>query len=94
MEMLLTVDQTAKRLQLRPETIRRQLNAGQLRGVKRGRVWRVPETALTEKAPVSSASKWESAAERAAPLYEESLANDGELTLATAAPVEIYDYDD
>lgn len=94
MEMLLTVDQTAKRLQLRPETIRRQLNAGLLRGVKRGRVWRVPESALVEEAPVTSVSQWEEAAKRLAPIYEESLANDGELTLATTAPSVIYDYDD
>jgi excisionase family DNA binding protein len=50
-EMLLTVEQAAERLQLKPETIRRQLLRGALRGVKRGRVWRVPESALLEPAP-------------------------------------------
>lgn len=47
-ETLLTVQQAAERLQLRPLTIRRQLQRGALRGIKRGRVWRVPESALLE----------------------------------------------
>lgn len=46
--MLLTVEQAAERLQLHPETVRRQLKRGELRAIKRGRVWRVPESALTE----------------------------------------------
>ena len=57
MEMLLTVEQVAQRLQLHPETIRRQLNSGVLRGIKRGRTWRVPESALTEPAPKSATAK-------------------------------------
>ena len=48
MEMLLTVEQTAERLQLSPLTVQRQLKRGALRGIKRGRVWRVPESALLE----------------------------------------------
>lgn len=48
MELLLTVEQTAQRLQLHPDTVRRQLVRGALRGVKRGKVWRIPESALTE----------------------------------------------
>ncbi len=51
MEMLLTVEQAADRLQLSPLTVRRQLARGALRGIKRGRVWRVPETALLETSP-------------------------------------------
>ncbi len=51
MEMLLTVDQAAERLQLSPLTVQRQLKRGVLRGIKRGRQWRVPESALTEVAP-------------------------------------------
>lgn len=47
-EMLLTVEQTADGLQLSPLTIQRQLRRGALRGIKRGRVWRVPESALLE----------------------------------------------
>lgn len=46
-EMYLTPDQVAARLQLHPETVRRQLKSGVLRGVRRGRVWRVPESALS-----------------------------------------------
>lgn len=48
MEMLLTVEQAAQRLQLAPFTVREQLKRGQLRGMKRGKVWRIPESALTE----------------------------------------------
>lgn len=59
MEMLLTVEQVAERLQLHPETIRRQLNAGVLRGVRRGRQWRVPESALTEPTPAKEFSREE-----------------------------------
>jgi excisionase family DNA binding protein len=50
-EMLLTIEQAAERLQLNPATVRRQCQRGALRAVKRGRVWRVPESALTETAP-------------------------------------------
>src|SRR5690554_2047266 len=46
-EMYLTVEQVAARLQLHPETVRRQLKSGVLRGVRRGRVWRIPESALS-----------------------------------------------
>lgn len=54
-ENYLTVEQVAARLQLHPFTIRRQLQSGRLRGVKRGRVWRVPESALGESSPHSGA---------------------------------------
>ena len=47
-ELLLTVDQTAKRLQIHPVSVRRQLQSGRLRGIKRGKLWRIPESALTE----------------------------------------------
>ncbi len=49
--MLLTIEQAAARLQLHPETVRRQIKRGLMRAVKRGRVWRVPESALQEAAP-------------------------------------------
>jgi len=49
-EMYLTPEQVAARLQLHPETVRRQLKTGRLRGVRRGRVWRVPESALESPA--------------------------------------------
>lgn len=50
-EIYLTVEQVALRLQLHPFTIRRQLQSGRLRGIKRGRVWRVPESAIEESSP-------------------------------------------
>ena len=59
MEMLLTIEQTAQRLQLHPETVRRQLVRGTLRGVKRGRSWRVPESALAEAKPDNVISREE-----------------------------------
>ena len=59
MEMLLTIEQTAQRLQLHPETIRRQLVRGTLRGIKRGRSWRVPESALAESKPTDVISREE-----------------------------------
>lgn len=51
MELLLTVEQAAERLQVRPNTVRQHLSRGLLRGIKRGRQWRIPVSALTEKAP-------------------------------------------
>jgi excisionase family DNA binding protein len=92
MEMLLTVEQAATRLQVAQSTVRRLLASGELRGIKRGKLWRVPENALTESA--APASQWETAAGRAAPIYADSLANDGELTLATTAPSDFYEYGD
>lgn len=56
-ETLLTVEQAAERLQLKPLTVRRQLQRGALRGIKRGRVWRVPESALVEPAGEYSSSE-------------------------------------
>lgn len=50
-DQFLTVEEAANRLRLRPSTIRRQLRNGALRGVKRGHIWRVPESALSESLP-------------------------------------------
>jgi excisionase family DNA binding protein len=50
-DMLLTIDQVAERLQIHPASVRRQLRGGLLRGVKRGKLWRVPESALYEPTP-------------------------------------------
>jgi excisionase family DNA binding protein len=50
-ESLLTIDQVAKRLQIHPASVRRQLREGSLRGLKRGKLWRVPESALYEPTP-------------------------------------------
>ena len=52
---LLTVEQAAGKLQVRPETVRDWLRAGRLKGVKAGRQWRVRardlESFLQEPAP-------------------------------------------
>ena len=53
MEMFLTVEQAAERLQMAPYTLRTHLKAGKLRGVKRGRVWRIPESALHESTVIA-----------------------------------------
>jgi excisionase family DNA binding protein len=50
-EMLLTVEQAAERLQLHPDSVRRQLKRGTMRGIKRGTRWRVPESAVEESTP-------------------------------------------
>lgn len=55
-EQLLTIEQAADRLALHPETVRRQLVRGQLRGIRRGRLWRIPESALMESTPASGYS--------------------------------------
>ncbi len=47
MEKLLTVQQVADQLQVRPKTVREWLKSGQLKGVKiGGRQWRVKESDL------------------------------------------------
>ncbi len=80
MEMLLTVEQAAERLQLHPETVRRQLKRGELRAIKRGRVWRVPESALGEATPDTPQT-------RAARILAEF--RSGDLTRRNAAIVEL-----
>ena len=83
-EMLLTIEQAAERLQLHGDTVRKQLQRGALRGIKRGRVWRVPESALTESS-APQRSRWAKDAERVAGVYADDLATDGELTAVTTA---------
>ena len=57
MEMLLTVEQAAERLQIKPATVREQLKMGRLRGIKRGRLWRIPESALLEPSAQTQPTK-------------------------------------
>ncbi len=92
MEMLLTVEQAAQRLQIGPEAIRVRLRRGLLRGVKSGKLWRVPESALLESAPKGEQDEWEIAAQRLSGLYEASVAQGGELTAFAQADGEVYDY--
>jgi excisionase family DNA binding protein len=49
MELLLTVEQAAQQLQCSQATVRRLLGTGDLRGIKRGKLWRIPESALMEQ---------------------------------------------
>lgn len=60
-EELLTVEQAARRLKLSEQTIRIQCRNGVLRAIKRGRQWRVPESAVTESAPEPKAQSGQSA---------------------------------
>lgn len=53
-EMYLTPEQVAARLQMHPETVRRWLKEGLVRGVQRGRAWRIPESALDGAGRVQS----------------------------------------
>ncbi len=86
MEVLLTVEQAAERLQLHPETVRRQLKRGELRAIKRGRVWRVPESALGEETPATSKARSTPQTRAAAILAE---FRSGDLTRRNAAIVEL-----
>ena len=45
-EKLLTVENTAKVLLVKPTTVREWLKAGKLKGMKMGRLWRVRESEL------------------------------------------------
>ena len=45
-EKLLTVEDAAKVLLVKPTTVREWLKAGKLKGVKMGRLWRVRESEL------------------------------------------------
>jgi excisionase family DNA binding protein len=42
-----TIEEVAAILKVHPRTINRLLERGELRGVKVGRLWRIPEEALT-----------------------------------------------
>lgn len=55
-ENFLTVDEAALRLKIAPFTMRKWLRVGQVGGVKMGRVWRVPESALGHLAATAHAS--------------------------------------
>lgn len=43
-----TPEEAAEMLKLNPETVRRFLREGRLRGNLFGRVWRIPESSLTD----------------------------------------------
>lgn len=45
---LLTVNEAAERLALSPDTIRKWLRSGQIKGVKISRIWRVYENDIEE----------------------------------------------
>lgn len=49
-EKLYSVDETAEILGIHPMTVRKWLTAGKIRGVKVGRLWRIPESSLQELA--------------------------------------------
>ncbi len=46
MNHLLTIDQAAEKLQVKPRTVRKWLQKGKLKGVKVGRLWRIREADL------------------------------------------------
>lgn len=47
-EKVLTPVQAGERLQIAPRTVIKRVKAGQLHGVKVGKQWRIPESAITE----------------------------------------------
>jgi excisionase family DNA binding protein len=50
-EILLTVDEAADRLKIKPATLRSQLRAGRIASVRTGKMWRIPESALEPQPP-------------------------------------------
>jgi excisionase family DNA binding protein len=48
MEQVLTVTEVAQRLRVNVKTVYRMLEKGRLHGVRVGRLWRVPDEALSE----------------------------------------------
>lgn len=74
-ETLLTVEQAAERLQVGTFTVRDQLRNGRLRGIKRGRLWRVPESALLESSGATPRAP--NSEKRAALLWSELTSGDG-----------------
>ena len=64
-EIMLKVAEVAERLNATPPTVRRSLERGELRGIKIGRSWRVPESILNAfiMEQLSKAGKPENAAE-------------------------------
>ena len=75
-ELLLTVEQAAERLQVGPFTVREQLRDGRLRGIKRGRLWRVPESALMESS--SATPRKPESQKQAAQLWHALTSGDGD----------------
>ncbi len=53
-ETLFTVEEAAHILKIHPQTVRTQLRNGDLRGIRRGRFWRVLSSALYESSPTES----------------------------------------
>lgn len=87
-EQFLTVEQAASRLRLQPSTIRRQLRVGALRGVKRGHIWRVPESALLESRPTGSAQTSTAQTGSAHRMTAQNTLNPFEKALALVAQLE------
>jgi len=95
MESLLTVEQYASRAQLHPDSVRRQLREGRLRAIKKGRVWRIPESAMMEDSPAKRPEPkkgWTEAAMELAPIYTASIEGGGELTASSQALGDLYPY--
>jgi excisionase family DNA binding protein len=48
LENYFTVEETAEKLKVDPETVRRWLQDDKLKGIKMGKAWRIRESALIE----------------------------------------------
>ena len=92
MEMLLTVGQTAQRLQLTEKTVRERLKSGRLRGIKSGgRVWRVPESALLEPTLIPGPKATQAEAERLWALLSNVQTHNAAILEIAKAPAKVQD---
>ena len=90
MELLLTVEQAAERLQLAPFTVRKHLREGRLRGIKRGaKAWRIPESALLESSHAAPARGEESEAARLWARLADFETHNAALAEVAAAPASV-----
>lgn len=84
MDSLLTTEQVADRLQVHEETVRRYVRSGELPAIRKGRLIRITSKAVEEfLKPDETKTSWARAAALIAPVYADSLANDGDLTASS-----------
>ncbi len=94
MATLLTVEQYATLTQLHPDSVRRQLRAGRLNALKKGRVWRIPSSEVHADSRAHKDNSWATAAREMADVYRKSLESGDDLTAITSAVGSFYASDE